>query len=91
MLDLFIQLLLALGGAALITIAVASIISQGTIKEKVKEQCSEAFKALIREKKKEAIKVGIFDSNEKELKEMEITSTQGVSDDLYVGQIIYCN
>ena len=90
MLDILFQVLLALGGAAVITIVVASIINKDVIQTKIKEECSDAFKALIKEKKKDAIKVGIYDSTDNELKDMEISSTEGVSDDLYVGQVIYC-
>ncbi len=89
MLDILFQVLLALGGAALISIAVATIISQNTIQVQVKEKCSDAFKALIKEKKKDAVKVGIYDRSDNSLNEMEISSTEGVADDLYVGQIIY--
>lgn len=90
MLDILLKALLVIAGAALVTIAVSSIINKNVVQTKIKEECANAFKALIREKKKNAIKVGIFDSSDTEIKDMEITSKQGVSNDLYVGQVIYC-
>ena len=42
------------------------------------------------EKKKNSVSVGIFDEEEDIIADgVEIESEQGVSDDLYVGQIIY--
>lgn len=56
--------------------------------EIVKGKQSDAFKILIKEKKKTAINVGIFDMQDKHLGDMEITSNKGVSRSLYEGQTI---
>jgi hypothetical protein len=85
-----IRIILFLFGLAVATITVATIIDKATVQSKIKAECSDAFKALIKEKKKNAIKVGIFDSDDRVLKDMEITSSKGVDESLYVGQVIYC-
>lgn len=77
---------LFLGGAAVgIAVLVAS-----AIKEAVKAKFPKAFKILIKEKKKKAVKVGIFDNNRRTISNSyEISADEGVSDDIYVGQEIY--
>lgn len=74
------------GGVALITTA---IIGEFFIKKEVKKKCPEAFKVLILEKKKKAVKCGIFDCDDDYLDEMEFESEKGVSSKIYVGQEIY--
>ena len=58
------------------------------IAEEVARKSKEAFYAKIKEKKRDAVKVGIFDVNEKETGEMEIKSDEGVDSSLRVGQLI---
>jgi hypothetical protein len=58
------------------------------IAEEVARKSKEAFYAKIKEKKANAVKVGIFDVNEKETGEMEIESDEGVDSSLRVGQVI---
>ena len=50
----------------------------------------DALKLLIKKKKRNAINVGIFKDETNEIvPSLEITSEKGVSDNLYVGQVIY--
>lgn len=58
------------------------------IAEEVAKKAKEAVYAKIKEKKANAVKVGIFDVNEKETGEMEIKSDEGVDSSLRVGQLI---
>jgi anionic cell wall polymer biosynthesis LytR-Cps2A-Psr (LCP) family protein len=71
------------------TIKVAGIINEKLIIKNVKKRNKDAFKALIKEKKKYAVNVGIFDEEEENIGNIEIKSDEGVSDSLYVGQVIY--
>lgn len=57
------------------------------IKEQVKQHNPQAFRALILEKKKDAVDVGIFD-NGKVTERLTINSDVGVSNNIYQGQII---
>lgn len=84
--------LLGLGigaAAAVVAITIDYFIDQRTIKREVQRKYKEAFRAEILEKKKNAIKVGIFDPEEDKLGELEITSEKGVDQSLYEHQIIY--
>ena len=56
----------------------------------VEEQYPDAFKLLIKEKKKNAVNVGIFDKDNEHLDDVEITSSKGVSKSLRKGQVIMC-
>lgn len=68
---------------------VINIIDTFTVKDEVKKKVPQALKAEILEKKKNAVSVGIF-SNEIDIAyNMTLTSDEGVSDDVYVGQVIY--
>lgn len=58
------------------------------IAEEVARKAKEAVYAKIKEKKANAVKVGIFDVNEKETGEMEIKSDEGVDSSLRLGQLI---
>ena len=66
-----------------------AFLDEDTVSEEVRNQCPEALKILI-EKKDKAVNVGIF-SDETTLiqDDVEIQTTKGVSDNLYVGQEIY--
>lgn len=81
-----------LGGAAVVGIiaAIADWLTEDSISETIlqEERFKDAFKAIINDKTTRKVKVGIFDSSEK-IGDMEIESSKGVSDSLYVGQVIY--
>ena len=74
---------------ATIFLAVDFFLSEDKLVEEVEEQYPDAFKLLIKEKKKNAVNVGIFDEDNEHLDDVEITSTKGVSKSLRKGQIIY--
>ena len=74
---------------ATIFMAVDFFLSEDKLVEEVEEQYPDAFKLLIKEKKKNAVNVGIFDEDNEHLDDVEITSTKGVSKSLSKGQIIY--
>lgn len=74
---------------ATIFLAVDFFLSEDKLVEKVEEEYPDAFKLLIKEKKKNAVNVGIFDEDNEHLDDMEITSSKGVSKSLHKGQTIY--
>ena len=74
---------------ATIFMAVDYFLSEDKLVEEVEEQYPDAFKLLIKEKKKNAVNVGIFDEDNEHLDDVEITSTKGVSKSLHKGQTIY--
>lgn len=76
-------------GGVVIGAVVDWFIDDDSLSECITEEYEDAFKLLIKEKKKTAIKVGIFDEEEDLLDDVEIQSEQGVSDSLYVGKVIY--
>ena len=82
---------LLVGGllGATIFMAVDYFLSEDQLVEEVEEQYPDAFKLLIKEKKKNAVNVGIFDEDNEHLDDVEITSTKGVSKSLRKGQVIY--
>ena len=75
---------------ATIFMAVDYFISEETLVENVEEEYPDAFKLRIKEKKKNAVNVGIFDEDNEHLDDMEITSSKGVSKSLRKGQVIMC-
>lgn len=94
--------ILIIGGAALIGGAAGSVagalisfvidvfIDEDSIGNEVQIRYPDALKLLIQEKKSSAIKIGIFGENDREIENsVEISSSQGISDHLYVGQEIY--
>lgn len=75
---------------ALIGIAIDVFLDDSSLGEEVHTRYPEALKLLIKEKKSNAVKVGIFGENEREIESnVEITSSKGISNNLYVGQEIY--
>ena len=74
---------------ATIFLTVDYFISKETLVENVEDEYPDAFKLLIKEKKKNAVNVGIFDEDNEHLDDMEITSSKGVSKSLRKGQVIY--
>ena len=75
---------------ATIFMAVDFFLSEDKLVEEVEEQYPDAFKLLIKEKKKNAVNVGIFDKDNEHLYDVEITSSKGVSKSLRKGQVIMC-
>lgn len=73
----------------LICALIDEILSEDSITETVKSrnEFQNAIKAIVNDKSTRKVKVGIFDSTER-IGEMEIESTKGVSNSLYVGQVI---
>ena len=47
------------------------------------------YQTWVKEKKKNAVKVGIFDEDDEHIDDIEITSSKGVSKSLHKGQTIY--
>ncbi len=72
-----------------IAIAINHFLSEGTLKKIVWKENPNAFKMLIKEKKKNAVNVGIFGESDEHLDDMEITTSKGVSRKLSKGQTIY--
>lgn len=75
-------------GAAVV-LSVDYFLSSDTLSDAVREEEPDAFKVLIKEKKKNAVNVGIFDEDNEHLNDMEITTSKGVSRSLRKGQTIY--
>ena len=74
---------------ATIFLTVDYFISKETLVENDEDEYPDAFKLLIKEKKKNAVNVGIFDKDNEHLDDVEITSSKGVSKSLRKGQVIY--
>lgn len=74
---------------ATIFMAVDFFLSEDKLVEEVEEQYPDAFKLLIKEKKKNTVNVGIFDEDDEHLDDVEITSTKGVSKSLRKGKVIF--
>ncbi|MCQ2208266.1 MAG: hypothetical protein MJZ02_08630 [Paludibacteraceae bacterium] len=68
---------------------IGSFLDDESLGNAAREYNSEAFKLLIKEKKKKAVKVGIFDEEDDLLDDLEIQSEKGVSSSIYVGKVIY--
>lgn len=66
------------------------IIDMFSIKSSVRSKCPYALKVQILEKKKHAVNVGIFGNDNVMIAKEEIISSEGVSDEIHKGQIIYC-
>lgn len=80
-----------IGGAAGAAIGaiVDWFIDEDSLRNCVSDEYENAFKILIKEKKSQAIDVGIFTDKNELLDEGEIRSESGVSSSLYKGQVIY--
>ena len=87
---MWLQALGLLIGAIGVSVLVSTVvISIDSLKNDVKNEYPDAFKMLIKEKKKDAVKVGIFDKTNSHIEDVEITSNKGVSNNLHQGQYIY--
>ncbi len=81
---------LGTAAAAVIEFVIDVFIDEESLQDEIEERYPEAFKLLIKEKKKTAVNVGIFDVCDDVIESnVEISSSEGVSNDLYVGQEIY--
>lgn len=88
--------LLALGLSGLAAAAITSIVvdfflTEDNIADAVQEEYPDAFKLMIKEKKKNAVNVGIFDNENDEIDEMTIESKKGINKSLRKGKVIYLN
>ncbi len=82
----------AVGGAtgAIVSFLLDIFLDEGTLSNEVHIRYPDALKLLIEERKKNAVKVGIFGEDEIVIESgVEISSSEGVSDNLHVGQVIY--
>ncbi len=82
----------AVGGAAgaFLGFVIDVFLDEDSIGDEVLVHYPDALKLLIQEKKSNAVKVGIFGEYDEEIETgVEISSSQGISDNLYVGQEIY--
>ena len=64
-------------------------INEKRLRKAIRKEFSEAVKMIINDKSTKRVNVGIFDEEDYKIKDLTITSTEGVSDNLYVGQEIY--
>ena len=76
-------------GLFVVAVTIYVKITSDTIKDTVKKENPDAFKIRIKEAKKTAVNVGIFDNQNKHLEDMKIESSEGVSSSLKKGQVIY--
>lgn len=91
--DLLKILLPAAAGVAVVAGLAAvtvKVVNERTLRRKAKEKYENAFKLLIMEKKRNAVKVGIFDKEQCKLGELEVRSDEEVNDSISVNQVIYC-
>lgn len=65
-----------------------TIIDIFTVKREIKQKCPEALKAMILEKKKHSINVGVFNYENTMYEKVEISGPGVVNDDIYEGQTI---
>lgn len=81
-----------LGSAAVVGLICAVIsewLDEDSISETIhnEKRFKDAIKAIVNDKSVRKVKVGIFDSSE-QIGEMEIESSKGVANSVYVGQVI---
>ena len=75
---------------AVATVIIADkIIDWAVVRAEVKKKAPSAFKALIEQKKKNAIDVGIFSKEGNRIDGMTLESDKGVASDIEVGQELY--
>lgn len=71
---------------------VCKIIDKRELKKQLEAKRKGAFRALIMEKRKNAVDVGIFEKDEDKIEEkVTIESEKGIGNDVYKGMIIECN
>ena len=59
-----------------------------TVRREVKQKCPYALKAMIMERRTNAVQVGVFDYSDKVTEKLTISCDGAVNNDLYVGQVI---
>lgn len=76
-------------GTGLLIGAISEWLNEDTIADTVhkQERFKNAFKAYVKDKSTRKVKLDIWDTSE-QIGEMEIESSKGVSNTIYVGQII---
>lgn len=92
MLDILINSLLAAAAGAVVGYACYKIYEKITakqIKEQAKVELPDAYRIKILEAERNSIKADVF-SRSGEKKSIQLDSDQGVSSDIYSGQILYC-
>ena len=66
------------------------MLTRVAVRREVKQKCPDAFKVMIRKKKINAVNVGIFDNKSHLIADnVEMKATEGVADEIKVGQTIY--
>ena len=66
------------------------MLTRVAVRRVVKQKCPDAFKVMIRKKKTNAVNVGIFDNKSHLIADnVEMKATEGVADEIKVGQTIY--
>lgn len=65
-----------------------AIIDIFTVKREIRQKCPEALKAMILEKKKNSVKVGVFDYKDKMYETVTISGNGTVNADIYEGLTI---
>lgn len=70
-------------------LTVTAIITLDYLRQEVKKRHSNAFKIMILSRKKNAVDVGIFNRKNQRIDEIKYTSSEGVSDALYRGLVLY--
>lgn len=84
--------LFAGGAAGLVTGLVISLfLDDDTIRDEIHsiDEFKNAIKGVIKSKSTRTVKVNIFGQAETELGSVELTSEKGISDNIYVGKVIY--
>ncbi len=77
-------------GSVVSIVCIAAVLDSDSIKETVVKKFPDAFKILIKKKKKNAVNVGIFNKSDYEIKsDVKIEAQEGVADSIYIGQVIY--
>lgn len=66
-------------------------ITAARLKAKVAEDFANAIKLKIKDKSTKTVDVGIFGANNQLIAEKTYKSEEGISDELYVGQVLYVN
>ena len=95
MIGSIIKGLLAVGGVLLAGYAISRVIkvhqriTEELIAQQVEKEYREAFTAIIKEKKYNAVDVGIFNNQNEEIDTISIETDHSVDEYLYENQIIY--
>lgn len=84
-----ILLLCGLPSILLASVSLMAIITKKIIAVKAKEVYPNSISCVIRERKKNAVHVGIFEESNTYVGDIIIESSQGTSPDLVIGEVIY--